>query len=685
MSTLTATRLYDLLPAVYRLRDAEQGEPLRALVAAIADQFTAIEENIDQLYDDQFIETCADWVAPYIGDLIGYRPLHGAAPAVASPRAEVANTIAHRRRKGTALMLEQLASDVTGWPARAVEYFELLTAAQYMKHDRPHARATADLRNLTAAFAKGGAFTDFAHTPEMRRPERAGGRFNIPNIGIHLWRLQPFRLTQVPLVPEPGDASGRRFRLDPLGADRQLYRWPVTEDDISHLAEPVNVPEPLSVRRVALNPAIDYGVGRSIVLLRPGNPPTPVPPADIRVADLSDVAGDWNHEDDVPPGSIGIDPERGRVLLGASDDGPLLATFHYAAARAFGGGEYERTPPGDTAAVQRTVADGDALQPHLDAIRGGGRLLIGDSLTYAETPTFRVDDVTVAGAPGLEVVAAARNPARPLIAATGEIALAIGARGRLILDGLVIAGGALRLAAAADDEPRELVLRDCTLVPGLTLAADGSATTPGAPSLIVDHPFAKVTLERCILGPMHAVADAEIVLDDSIVDAGAPDAVAFAADAGDGPGATLTARACTIVGKVHARRITLASNSIFFAGLGAAPGETWDAPLIVERRQQGCMRFCFVPTGSTTPERYRCVPDPAHPDALPHFTSLRYGDAAYGQLRRLTDVAIREGADDGGEMGVLHALLQPQRETNLRVRLDEYLRFGLHAGLFYAS
>ena len=66
-----------LLPAVYRLRDAEQGEPLRALLALFAQQFAALEENLEQLYDDQFIETCADWVAPYIGDLIGYRPLHG--------------------------------------------------------------------------------------------------------------------------------------------------------------------------------------------------------------------------------------------------------------------------------------------------------------------------------------------------------------------------------------------------------------------------------------------------------------------------------------------------------------------------------------------------------------------------------------------------------------------------------
>ena len=36
-------------------------------------------------------------------------------------------------------------------------------------------------------------------------------------------------------------------------------------------------------------------------------------------------------------------------------------------------------------------------------------------------------------------------------------------------------------------------------------------------------------------------------------------------------------------------------------------------------------------------------------------------------------------------MGVTHELYQPQRETNLRLRLDEYLRFGLEAGFFYAT
>jgi len=57
-------RLYELLPAIYRIRDLEQGGPLRALLAVIADEVGVIEENLDQLYDDQFIETCADGSCP---------------------------------------------------------------------------------------------------------------------------------------------------------------------------------------------------------------------------------------------------------------------------------------------------------------------------------------------------------------------------------------------------------------------------------------------------------------------------------------------------------------------------------------------------------------------------------------------------------------------------------------------
>ncbi len=71
-------RLFELLPVVYRQRDAEQGWPLRALLQVIAEQVDVVEADIAQLYENWFIETAQDWVVPYIGDLIGYRPVHEA-------------------------------------------------------------------------------------------------------------------------------------------------------------------------------------------------------------------------------------------------------------------------------------------------------------------------------------------------------------------------------------------------------------------------------------------------------------------------------------------------------------------------------------------------------------------------------------------------------------------------------
>ena len=696
MSTLNADRLYALLPALYRIRDEQQGHPLRDLLGLIGQEFEALEENVEQLYDDQFIETCDDWAAPYIGDLIGYRPLHGVAAAIASPRAEVANTIGHRRRKGTAAMLEQLARDVTDWPARAVEFFEQLATTQYMKHIRLYAPATADLRSTPRMRQLGGAFNAVAHTAEMRRPEAGAGRYNIPNIGIFLWRLQPFALTNVPLTPDPLDATGRKFRFNPLGADQPLFRLPLTEILISHIAEPANVPDPIdlplmarAVKAAATDPTAvgDYGPGASLVLSRPNAdptlPPDPIPVTDICVCDLRDVTVGWAHEATLAADKISIDPRLGRVLFGAAIGGPILASFHSGFSRPIGGGEYERSLDGESLPVQLSAKDGDALQPKLDAIAAGGRLVIGDSLTYAQTPVFKVDGVTALGAPGLTAVVTARNGARPLIAAGGPLTLDIGARGRLVLEGLVISGGALQLAATADDEPRELVLRHCTLVPGLGLNTDGTAASPGAPSLTVAHPFANVTLEQCIVGALRITGDASVTLIDCIVDAGAPEAVAFEGIAAGEAGAEMTVRDSTVVGKLHLRLLQLASNTVFFARL--ATGDAWKAPLWAERKQAGCVRFSFVPEGSLVPKRFRCVPDDTHPDALPQFTSLRYGDPGYAQLRATTGKAIREGADDGGEIGVMHALHQPQREINLRIRLDEYLRFGLHAGIFYVT
>jgi hypothetical protein len=131
---------------------------------------------------------------------------------------------------------------------------------------------------------------------------------------------------------------------------------------------------------------------------------------------------------------------------------------------------------------------------------------------------------------------------------------------------------------------------------------------------------------------------------------------------------------------VHAQRLDV-SDSILMARLGDP--DAWPAPVWADRRQVGCMRFTFVPPGSRTPRRFHCSgADPAH---RPSHTSLRYGDPGYMQLRRSTHPAVRTGASDEGSMGVTHELHEPQRETNLRIRLDEFLRYGLEAGIFYAT
>src|SRR5438067_10755239 len=221
----TAEEIYRLLPAVYRVRDAEQGGVLRELVDVIAGQVNVIAESLEQMYDDGFIETCAPWAAPYIGDLVGYRTLHGVIPQLASPRADVANTIRYRRRKGTVSVLEQLAADVTGWPAHATEFFQLLAATQFMNHIRPQAAATANLRDAAhlelAGTFQAGAFDRFAHTAEMRRIASRSGRYNIPNVGIFLWRVQALRLSRSPLVD--ADGAGLRYRFDALGTDARLF------------------------------------------------------------------------------------------------------------------------------------------------------------------------------------------------------------------------------------------------------------------------------------------------------------------------------------------------------------------------------------------------------------------------------------------------------------------------------
>jgi hypothetical protein len=276
---------------------------------------------------------------------------------------------------------------------------------------------------------------------------------------------------------------------------------------------------------------------------------------------------------------------------------------------------------------------------------------------------------------------------------------------------LLIAGGQIRILNALGAALRKLRLVHCTLVPGLSLGIDGTPASPGTPSLLIEQTESPIEIEidHCILGAMRAPPNATVLVRHSIVDANSDTAVAYADLDGTGAGGTVSVVNSTIIGTMHSELLKLASNSIFFART-----EDGSAPVRSERRQIGCVRFCWLPLEARVPRRYRCQPDleiaqqieaaikksgagtisdadrQAIQDAVvvrlvPAFTSLRYADPGYGQLRISAPEQIRTGADDEAEMGAFHDLFQPQRESNLRARLREYLRFGLEAGIFYET
>src|SRR5215203_4001966 len=205
-----AEKLYALMPSVYRLRDIELAEqmdslltaaehaelqslrstsprtaeqekrldtlvekqrrgPLKALLSVIAEQAVVLSDNLEQLYDDFFIETCAEWVVPYVGEHVGTRNISASPGASFTQRAFVANTMSYRRRKGTAAVLEQLARDVTEWDANVVEFFQRLATTQYMNHIRPENVSFTNVGNSKSLEFINTPFDKLARTADVRR------------------------------------------------------------------------------------------------------------------------------------------------------------------------------------------------------------------------------------------------------------------------------------------------------------------------------------------------------------------------------------------------------------------------------------------------------------------------------------------------------------------------------------
>ena len=134
-------KLWKLLPAVYRTLDQPpEAGPLFEIVDRIGGEFATLRRGIDRLWANQSIETCDDWVISYIGDLLATR-LVSCLDARAQ-RVDVAKTIYYRRRSGTLGLLEELAADIAGRDARAVEFFRRLGRTRH-RFDPPIGNAFA--------------------------------------------------------------------------------------------------------------------------------------------------------------------------------------------------------------------------------------------------------------------------------------------------------------------------------------------------------------------------------------------------------------------------------------------------------------------------------------------------------------------------------------------------------------
>jgi hypothetical protein len=666
--TFDQKTLYELLPAIYRIRDAEQGEPLLALMQVLSEQVGVLEENLAQLYDDQFAETSASWVLPYLGDLLGIRGLTSSGPL--SSRAEVAHTIGYRRRKGTAAMLEQLARDVTGWPARAVEFFELIAATQYMNHLRQANQSFVSVRDARRIEDLGGAFEratqiddpDLTHTVDVRRIRSGHGRYNIPNVGLFLWRLRAMSLTRSPAVPAaPGDK--RKFFFSPLGIDLPLFNSPKTESVATHLAEPVNVPD--RIRRRVLDRNFDDYYGRSLKLeLAPSGGGDPVPaPAPIVVCDLSG----WTN---LPTNKIAIDPVLGRVAFPDDQTDSVLASFHYGFSANMGGGEYSRllSTDGQNLDIVKVVTP-DTIAAALTALGPhGGTIEIGNSGRYSE--------VLAINAANRFIEVRAGDKRRPTIVLGSALTISGSADDDVVLDGLLLTGAGIRVTGAL----RKLTLRHCTLVPGISLLANGDPAQPGVPSLIVEPENTSIEIDHCILGGIHTDASNEVAINDSIVDATSDVLTAYAGT--NNFGAPLRITNSTVIGQVRTSIMRLASNTIFIASIAKNDPA---APVLAERRQEGCVRFSYLSPKAQVPARYHCQPAPDDSLIRPQFVSTHFKDPGYCQLSVSCPAEIRAGADDESSMGAFHDLFEPQRESRLRTSLEEYLRFGLETGIFYVT
>jgi hypothetical protein len=670
--------LYDLLPAFLRIADAAEGEPLRALLAVLQDEYQAIETNVAALYDDWFIETCDDWVVPYIADLLGVPGLDSPDLYWGSQRALVGNVLAYRRRKGAADVLAAAAQGATGWPALTVPSNGLLAMTQCLTHLLPAKGRTVDLRDAEALDRLAGPFDTLAHTIDVRP-----GRFNLLRLGLFLWRLASYPVE----LAAPCRVRAGCYTFHPFGIDSPLFNPPRTGETAPAAALPVPLDGRLLADEVRAlwtgeEPAgprfLGSGSGQPALRIfarKRGAPALhPIPARSLLFCDL----GDWQRPaprqsylraDGTPVEqqvAAAVDPARGRLAFAAGIElEAVLVSYAYGFSDGLGGGPYARpaaaaSPRGRwlafvysgapaSAATQRlpafpsltaavaAMAALPAAPEHIHAV-----IRLADNGTYDLPPAVSL-------APRQSLTLQALDGMRPCVRGTMRVSAGAGPGGAtasLTLDGLWIDG-----RIVLEDGIGKARIVDCTLRP--PRPGDGPAASLEAAAM----PSLTVELTRCIAGPLWLPGEISgLTVERSILDGGA--GVALAGPGGAGSGPPVTFDACTVFGEVRVRQLRHAENTLF------------TAPVSVSHSTESAVDFCHLPAAAA---------------AAPAFTSTVYGQPGYAQLAAGNSKEIAAGARDGAEIGVFHALRQPQRQANLPGTIAEYLRWGYEATVVFVT
>ena len=543
--TYYAERLWQLLPAVYRTADTayDTGSlstpgPLRELLDRIGVQLAVVRRSIDRLWADQSIETCDDWVIPYIGDLLGTNLVDKLDPR--RQRLDVANTIHFRRRKGTLEVLEELALDVTGWPAHVAEGFRRLARTRHgldpmigpagFPRANPADVATllraegltglltggpaggfADLRSRHGALLADTAFDEDFHTADFRAGRGALGHFGIPKLLVFLWRLTSFAVMQSTPVPVSGCAN--QFVFDPTGREIQLFLPYISPDDSAATWAPTKewqVPGPLTS---SLETAItDNGASPP----PPARAPYPDAVPDRYAPPREQLAAIW--------------PELGRFELAGPPPESFTVGYHYGFSSMVGAGPYDRDLLGDRPAevgAESPVTGGVGLDAALTGTAATGNattgtVTIGDSLTYTQ-----LADVGSDTAPITSLLVRAGPTMRPVIRPISDYPISEnpksdnliweftgGADGELVLDGLTVSGCDIVLRGSFET----VRITACTIDPGtagpgsppLAVAADSATLAPcrifieADPAAPADEPgaIANLVIDRSIVGPV---------------------------------------------------------------------------------------------------------------------------------------------------------------------------------------